>query len=279
MNNFENKTVFITGGASGIGLALARAFGKRGANIMIADINEANLEAATQELAGDGINVESVVCNVVDLASVQAAADATLKTFGKVHMVVNNAGVSLAGKSGSIKIEDWRWIVDINLMGVVHGIEVFTPILLEQGEGGYFINTASMAGHLTMANLAPYNATKYAVVGYSESLMQELKPLGIGVSVLCPTWIQTNIHNASKDRPSFDPEKDNIKDDPMYLMAKHVVENGLPADTFAELVVTSVAAERFYIFTDPKTQPMIDARRDLIMADYDACLADLKELQ
>lgn len=278
MNNFENKTVFITGGASGIGLALARAFGKRGANIMIADINEANLETAKRELADAGANVESVVCDVVDAGSVKAAADATLKAFGKVHVVFNNAGVGLGGTTGQIKLEDWRWLVDINLMGVVYGVEIFTPILLAQKEGGYMINTASMAGHATAPNMGPYNATKFAVVGYSESLHQELQPLGIDVGVLCPTWVQSNIYNAAKGRPSYDAATDDSAADPRFQMIKNVVENGLSPDTLAELVIKSMAAKRFYTFTDADEQPSIDRRRDAIMADYDACLSDLAEL-
>ena len=277
MNNFENKSVFVTGGASGIGLALAHAFGKRGANVMIADINEANLATTKTGLISAGVTAESIVCDVADFDSVKKAAQATQDAFGKVDIVFNNAGVSLAGKSGAIDIKDWRWIVDINLMGVVHGVEVFTPIMREQG-GGYIINTASMAGHLTMAHMGPYNATKFAVVGYSESLAQELAPKGINVSVLCPTWVRSNIHNAGKGKPSYDAATDDTENDPMYQMVKNVVENGLPAETLAELVIKAIAEKRLYIFTDQTTKPAIDLRRDQIMQDYDACLADLSEL-
>ena len=278
MNNFENKTVFITGGASGIGLALARAYGKRGANVMIADINADNMAQVKSDLTADGMTVETVVCDVVDVNSVRAAAQATLDAFGKVHVVINNAGVGLAGTTGNIEIEDWRRIVDINLMGVVHGVEVFTPILLEQGEGGYIINTASMAGHLAMARVAPYHATKFAVVGYSESLHMELEPLGINVSVLCPTWVKTNIYNTPKERPSFDESREDLENDPTYQYTKNVVDNGLSPDVLAELVIKSMAAKRFYIFIDETAKPAIDVRRDNIMQDYDACLADLAEL-
>lgn len=278
MNNFENKTAFITGGASGIGLALARAYGSRGANVMIADINAENLTKVKAELTAEGMKVECVVCDVVDIGSVRAAAQATLDAFGKVHIVANNAGVGLSGETGSIKIEDWRWIVDINLMGVVHGVEVFTPIMLEQGEGGYILNTASMAGHVTMPRVGPYHATKFAVVGYSESMQAELEPLGINVSVLCPTWVKTNIYNTPKERPSFDGNQEDLENDPTYQFTKNVVDNGLSPDILAKLVLKSMAEKRFYIFTDETTKPAIDLRRDLIMKDYDACLADLKEL-
>lgn len=278
MNNFENKTVFITGGASGIGLALARAFGARGANIMIADINADNLETAKTDLRAGGANVESVVCDVADIDSVRAAADATIAAFGKVHVVFNNAGVSLAASAGKTEIKDWRWIVDINLMGVVHGVEVFTPLMLEHGEGGYMINTASMAGHLAAGKMGPYNATKFAVVGYSESLVRELPPLGIDVGVLCPTWIQTNIHNTTKERPSLVGVDADIDADPLFQMAKAVVENGLPPEHFAELVIQSMAKKRFYTFIDASVRPALDDRRNRIAADFDSCLADLETL-
>jgi len=278
MNNYYNKTVFITGGASGIGLALANAFGKRGANIMLADINAENLEKAKSDLSKDQIRVETVICDVVNVESVRAAAKATLDAFGKVHMVVNNAGVGLAGATGNIKIDDWRWIVDINLMGVVHGVEVFTPILLEQGEGGYILNTASMAGHFTMPRVAPYHATKFAVVGYSESLQMELEPLGIDVGVLCPTWVKTNIYNTPLERPSFDGDMEKLETDPTYQYTKNVVDNGLSPDVLAELVIKSIAAKRFYTFIDETARPAIDIRRNNIAKDYDACLADLAEM-
>jgi NAD(P)-dependent dehydrogenase (short-subunit alcohol dehydrogenase family) len=278
MNNFENKTAFITGGASGIGLSLARAFLQRGANVMLADINADNLERAKLDLASAGGSVDAVVCDVADIYSVRAAAKATIDKFGNVHLVFNNAGVGLAGKSGQIAIQDWQWIVDINLMGVVHGVEVFTPHMLAHGEGGYFLNTASMAGHATMAAMSPYHATKFAVVGYSESIQQELAPQGIDVGVLCPTWIKSNIYNTANDRPSLNGEVVNTEDDPVYQMSKHVVENGLSPDVFAQLVIRSIEAKRFYTFIDETAQPVIDIRRNNIMTDYDACLADLKEL-
>ena len=245
---------------------------------MIADINSDNLERAKQDLATAGGSVDAVVCNVADIDSVRAAAQATVDRFGKIHLLFNNAGVGLAGKSGQIAIEDWRWIVDINLMGVVHGVEVFTPIMFAQGEGGYILNTASMAGHATMAAMSPYHATKFAVVGYSESIRQELSPLGIDVGVLCPTWIKSNIYNASKDRPSLNGASEDTSDNPVYLMAKNVVDNGLSPDVFAQLVIRSIEAKRFYTFIDETAQPAIDIRRDHIMSDYDACLADLQDL-
>ena len=165
MNYFENKVAFVTGAASGIGLALSKALIARGVKVMMADINADALADARAVLSGV---TGQVRCDVADAQSVADAAQATLETFGKVHFVFNNAGVAMAGLPGGIKLPDWRWAVDINLMGVVYGVEAFAPILREQGEGGHIINTASMAGHATTATLAPYNTTKFAVVAYSE---------------------------------------------------------------------------------------------------------------
>ena len=175
MNTIQNKVVFITGGGHGIGLSLGKVFAGHGAKVVLADIDEERLNTAKALLAESGFDVETIVCDVAKAESVKSAAEFTVERFGKVHIVINNAGVSLAGKPGSIPLEDWRWIVDINLMGVVYGVEVFVPLIKSHGEGGYIINTASMAGHIAGPSMSPYHATKYAVVGYSESIRQDLQ--------------------------------------------------------------------------------------------------------
>lgn len=180
MTDISGRIAFITGGASGLGFSMAKAFLARGASVMLADINPEGLAEAKASLQQPNHHVDTVVCDVADVESVRAAAKATVDRFGKVHLVVNNAGVSLTGRAGKIAIENWRWAVDINLMGVVHGVEVFTPILRAQKEGGHFINTSSMAGHVASAGAAPYIATKFAVVGYSEALRGELEPDELG---------------------------------------------------------------------------------------------------
>ena len=201
MDTYDGKVAFITGAAGGLGLALARALGQRGAKVMLADVDQQRLSAACNGLIREGVDAAHVVCDVSDADAVRLAATTTIDRFGKVHFVINNAGVSLGGPTGDIAIEDWNWIVNINLMGVVHGVEAFTPILAAQGEGGHILNPASMAGHLAITGGAPYTATKYAVVGYSESIRQELAPQGIGVSVLCPGWVRTAINETSQGRP------------------------------------------------------------------------------
>ena len=273
MKDIKNKTAFVTGAASGIGLALTKALLDRGANVMMADVNVPSLEAAATAISTPD-QIGTVACNVADYDSVVAASKATIERFGQMHLLFNNAGVSLAGKNGSIAVEDWRWIVDINLMGVVHGTEVFLPLLRAHDEGGHIVNTASMAGHITSAFMSPYHATKFAVVGYSESLRQELEDSNIGVSVLCPTWVKSNIHNAQAGAPSHAHLDSDFSDSKVYQMTKQLIDNGMSAENFASLTLESIAQKRFYVFNDPAVRSEIDKRRDHILADYDACLAD-----
>ena len=202
MDQVRDKVAFITGGAGGIGLAIARSLGRRGARVMLADIDETQLGSAVSDLRNSGIEAAPVVCDVADAASVREASERTLERFGAVHILINNAGVFVGGRTGNIPLDDWRWIVDVNLMGVVHGVETFVPIIAAQKQGGYVINTASMAGHWAVGDLGPYNATKFAVVGYSETLRRDLRRDGIGVSVLCPALVRTRIHESMAARPS-----------------------------------------------------------------------------
>ena len=277
MDNFKNKTAFITGAASGIGLALAKAFAGAGSHVMLADINGGALNAIAKDIAHNfDVEVDTAVVDTANAESVKAAVDAAIAQFGKVHFVVNNAGVSLAGRPGQIPLKDWQWITDINLLGLVYGVEAFVPHLISHGEPSHIVNTASMAGHMASPGMAPYHATKFAAVGYSESLALELAKTNIGVSVLCPTWVKSNIHNTSDARPTADSAKDNpTKATKAYQQIKALVENGMEPETLAALVLKSIAAKRFYIFNDPEARAMIDLRRDMILKDYDACLKDL----
>ena len=274
MKELKNKTAFVTGAASGIGLALSKALIAKGANVMMSDIDVESLDAAALEINVDD-KIGTVVCNVADHSSVVAASKATIQRFGQIHLLFNNAGVSLAGQNGSIAIEDWRWLVDINLMGVVHGIEVFLPLIRSHGDEGYIVNTASMAGHFTSAYMSPYNATKFAVVGYTESLRQDLEGSNIGVSVLCPTWVKSNIYNTHGDAPSLSKKNIDFTVSPVYQMSKQLVDNGMSAKNFAALVLSAIHQKRFYVFNDPDARIAIDTRRNHILTDYDACLAEI----
>ncbi len=275
----SGKVAFVTGAAGGIGLAMARKLGARGMKVMLADIDQAALDAACAELSAEGVECASVICDVSREQAVRDAAKATLDRFGKVHFVVNNAGVSLGGPTGDIAVEDWNWIVSINLMGVVHGVEAFTPILAAQGEGGHILNTASMAGHLAISGGAPYTATKYAVVGYSESLRQELGPQGIGVSVLCPGWVRTGINETSSQRPSLQggPET-REKTEPGEDVAAATAA-GLDPDVLADWTLARIDEGRFYIFSQPELAPFVEGRFAEIKTDLEAsrAIAELAE--
>jgi NAD(P)-dependent dehydrogenase (short-subunit alcohol dehydrogenase family) len=189
MRELAGKTAFVTGGASGIGLALGKAFAAAGMKVMLADIETEALAAAVNSLHNFGPAVRSVICDVADPSSVERAAKASFEAFGNVHVVCNNAGVGAAGGIDNISLDNWRWVLEVNLMGVVHGIRSFLPHLRAHGEGGHIVNTASMAGMINGMGFSPYSATKFAVVSMSEGLAVQLKPLGIGsaycVRALC----------------------------------------------------------------------------------------------
>lgn len=262
-----DNAAFVTGGAGGIGLAIAEVLAARGAKVMLADLDQTKLDEAAKMLSAKGADVGTVVCDVADEAQMRAAAAATIEKFGKVHIVVNNAGVALGGMPGEISMKDWRWIVDINLIGVAHGVEIFTPLIQSHGEGGYFINTASMAGHGAAPGMGPYNATKFAVVGYSEALKQELAPSNIGVSILCPAWVKTNIHRSAFDKPTGGSDES----DPRFKEMAAVIDAGIDPADVAEWTAQCVEADRLYIFTHPEFSGAIDYRHAMIRADYDAC--------
>src|SRR5882762_5856977 len=182
MRELSGRTAFITGGASGIGLELGRAFVAAGMKVMLADVETGALERAVASLREVTSDICGVACDVADADSVERAAQATFDAFGHVHVVCNNAGVAAGGGIDNISLDNWRWVIDVNLMGVVHGIRTFLPHLRAHGEGGHIVNTASMAGMINRFHgFHPYPATKFAVVGMSEGLAVEVKPFGIGV--------------------------------------------------------------------------------------------------
>jgi NAD(P)-dependent dehydrogenase (short-subunit alcohol dehydrogenase family) len=193
MDEFRDRVAVVTGGASGIGAALARAFAARGARIALADVDEAALARTAGELEAAGAAVLAVPTDVTQRESVERLAREVTARFGAVHLVCNNAGVVVAGEMARCSHADWEFVMAVNFWGVVHGVETFVPRLLEQRAGGHVLNTASMAGLVGMQWLGLYTASKFAVVGLSETLHRELKPHGIGVSVLCPMMVATDL--------------------------------------------------------------------------------------
>ena len=193
MRELAGKTAFVTGGAAGIGLALGRAFARSGMKVMLADIETDALQAAVKSLQEISPDIRGTICDVADAESVERAAQASFDAFGRVHVVCNNAGVAAGGGIDHISLDNWRWVIDVNLMGVLHGIKSFLPHIRAHGEGGHIVNTASMAGMQVGLGFSPYGASKFAVVSMSEGLNLQLKPHGIGVSVLCPSFVRTGI--------------------------------------------------------------------------------------
>lgn len=264
MTSYEGKVAFVTGAASGIGFAISKAFAASGMKVMMADIEEGPLERAVANLrAANGV-VEGVLCDVTQPDAMQAAADRTIETFGKVHVLVNNAGVLVLGETGSIPLKDWRWIVDVNLMGVVHGCETFVPLMKEHGEGGFIVNTASMAGHIGLPGWGPYNATKFAVVGYTESLNAELEPQGIRAAALCPGIVKTQIGNSRRNHPGEEEAEAAAEG-----LAEQI-EVGMLPDTLGKWVLESMENDAKHIFTHPSFRPATDMRAEGLAEAWEA---------
>jgi NAD(P)-dependent dehydrogenase (short-subunit alcohol dehydrogenase family) len=270
MQDFRGKTAFITGGASGIGLSMARAFGHAGMNVVLADVDEKAARAASEQLASEQVKAVPVRCDVTDRANVRAAALEAVSAFGKIHVVCNNAGVAVGGPVGTVRESDWDWIIDVNLKGVVYGTETFVPLIKSHGEGGHIVNTASMAGMISPPGMEPYTATKFAVVAMSEGWAVQLAPLNIGVSVLCPGFVKTRIHESGRARQ----EKYGGQGEVDALgggasEAASMVLSGIDADVVGRRVVEAVRNNELYIFTHPGMKDFAAARFAGILAAFD----------
>lgn len=256
MDPFRDRVAVITGGANGIGLALAHAFAARGARLVLADLDEAALGRAEQQCAAAGAEAVGVHTDVTDRASVGALARAALDRFGAVHIVCNNAGVVLAGELAQATHRDWEFTMNVNFWGVVHGIETFVPILIGQGAGGHVLNTASMAGLTGMQWLGIYSASKFAVVGLTEALSRELRPHGIGVSVLCPMVVDTNIaENSARVRPQH-LRNEGAAPAPAGPLAGGVIS----AAEVARRTLRGIERGSLYILTHPEQREFLRRR-------------------
>ena len=267
MEHLQGKVAVITGGASGIGKAVAAKAAAEGMKVVIGDIEEGALKEAERDLAADGADVLAVVTDVSDAASVRALRDRALDRFGAVHLVHNNAGVGTGGPVWEVPEADWRWILGVNLWGVVHGIATFMPLLIEQGEG-HVVNTASIAGLTTAPFLGPYNATKQAVVAISETLYKDLQIAGIagiGVSVLCPGFVQTRIAESDRNRPGWAPDRDVEGAPEMRAAIQAMVDGGIPTAAVADRVLDAVRTNAFYILTHPELNEAVRTRFDDIV--------------
>jgi len=274
MREIRGKTAFVTGGAGGIGFALGRRLLLEGASVMLADVEAATLETSVRELAEIGADVDGVVCDVSDPEDVQRAAATTETRFGPVQILCNNAGVSRAGAIERVQESDWQWVVGVNLMGVVHGLQAFLPEMKNSGEECHIVNTASMAGIVGGALSGPYAATKFGIVGVTEVLAAELAGTRIGVSVLCPSWVRTRMPENGRNRPErfggpFDLASDaeNAERNARYLAA---AEGGLDPMEVAAMVLEAVRDNRLYVFTHPEQRAEVESRYARVAAGFDA---------
>jgi len=269
MQELTGKAAFVTGGASGIGLALGRAFAQAGMKVMLADIETDALAAAVRSLANSG-SVHGVICDVADPSSVERAAKASWEAFGNVHVVCNNAGVAAGGGIDNISLDNWRWVLDVNLMGVLHGIRTFLPHIRAHGEGGHIVNTASMAGMINGMGFSPYSASKFAVVSMSEGLAAQVRPLGIGVSVLCPGFVRTGIGESGRNRPQrYGPTPTLDPASPAAAMVAEIarrLQAGLDPAAVAARVLDAIRNDELYVFTHPEMRDEVDERFAAIQA-------------
>jgi NAD(P)-dependent dehydrogenase (short-subunit alcohol dehydrogenase family) len=277
MRELNGKAAFVTGGASGIGFALGRAFAEAGMNVMLADIETDTLATAVNSLHDFGSAVRGVACDVADPASLERAAEAAYEAFEHVHLVCNNAGV--AGGSGidTISLDTWRWVLDVNLMGVVHGIRTFLPHIRAHGEGGHIVNTASMAGMVNGLGFSPYATSKFAVVAMSEGLAMELKPLGIGVTVVCPGFVRTRIDESGRNRPErYGRAQMPDPASPAGALAARMTElvrSGLDPSDVAAQVLTAIREDELFVLTHPQMRGEVEERFAAILAALDKAAA------
>ncbi|MGH7354170.1 MAG: SDR family NAD(P)-dependent oxidoreductase [Candidatus Rokuibacteriota bacterium] len=253
MNTLTGKVAVVTGGASGIGRSLALAFARERAKVVLADVDEAGMARVAGEIKAAGSEAATVHTDVADLASVQALAERAFATFGRVHVLCNNAGVALWGGLETMTHRDWQWALGVNLWGVIHGLEAFLPRMIAQKEGGHVVNTASMAGLVATRGLGVYNTTKYAVVGLSETLAKDLKPHGIGVTVLCPMGVATQIRASERNRPAALRNAGG----PGPAEAVELMGRTLDPDTVAGMVLAAIRADELYVIThDEGLEPL-----------------------
>jgi NAD(P)-dependent dehydrogenase (short-subunit alcohol dehydrogenase family) len=271
MKEFKERVAVVTGGASGIGRAMADRFAAAGMKVVLADIEETALRQAEEEMRATGAQVLGVITDVAKAESVEALAKRTLDAFGGVHIVCNNAGVGGGfGPSWTQPLQNWEWGFGVNLWGVIHGIRTFVPIMLQQDMEGHIVNTASMAGLLSAPFMSIYDATKFAVVTISESLHLELamQNAKVKVSVLCPGFVKTNIATSERNRPA------NLQTEiPQFSEAEQSfaammfagIASGMPPAEVAEKVFAAIQNEQFYIFPHPEFLPAVRARMEAIL--------------
>lgn len=263
MQDLIGRVAVITGGASGIGLATARSLAKERMRIVLADIEQEPLDAAVRQIEQLGVEALGVRTDVGDLKQVHALAEKTWERFGGAHLVFNNAGVAVFGPVQEMKHEDWEWVIRVDLWGVIHGVEAFVPRMIQQNQGGHIVNTASFAGLVPNQGLGAYCVAKYGVVALSECMVRDLKPYGIGVSVLCPMILATNINRSERNRPAGlggkEAQRQQTPEEQQSMRGRV-----LSPELAAEKVVNAVKKGELYIHTHDEARQFIRRRFERI---------------
>jgi NAD(P)-dependent dehydrogenase (short-subunit alcohol dehydrogenase family) len=274
MKDLAGKTAFVTGAASGIGLGIATALAQAGVKVMMCDIEEAALDRAVDALKQTNADVDGVKADVSLKPELKAAAEAAVARYHKVHILINNAGVSGGGPYGAWTDGGWNWTLGVNLMAAVWGIEIFGPLIEQHGEGGHIVSTASVAGLISGEGLVPYSVSKYGVVALSEGLRFELAPRGIGVSVLCPGFVRTQIVDCLRNLPErfgrVPPERlAAMRSSDLFKIMQERISNGIDPAYVGELVREGIENDWPYIFTDVEFEPLVEARFAAIKQGFD----------
>jgi NAD(P)-dependent dehydrogenase (short-subunit alcohol dehydrogenase family) len=269
MTQLRDLHAVVTGAASGIGYALTERLLGEGAKVTLADVEEQALDTAVRTLVEAGATVQGVRCDVTDAASVSALADAAEGAFGLVQVICNNAGVTLSGATWESTLDDWRWVLDVNLWGVVHGVHTFVPRLIDAKQPGHVVNTGSLAGYLNKSGFGAYNATKHAVIAISETLAADLREAGhpIGVTVVAPFFVNTRLARSARNRPSALADAAPLSDFMRGVFATMSGARDLTQEPreIADATIDAVLADRFAVF------PM-SSSRDAVRQRFEALI-------
>jgi NAD(P)-dependent dehydrogenase (short-subunit alcohol dehydrogenase family) len=259
MRDFQGKAAFITGGASGAGLGQAKLFGEAGCRVVIADIRQDAIDAALDELRARGIAAHGIRLDITDRQAWDAAADEAERVFGPVHLLFNTAGVSIFGPIEKATYDDYDWIFGVNLGGVVNGHQTLVPRMIAHGEGGHIVNTASLGAFFANSGAGIYSTSKFAVHGLSMAMRDALAKYGIGVSVLCPANIRSNIAESVRTRPEHLSHSGFEVDEREIAALHEIYSQGMDPEELAGHVKAAIEVDRFYVIPYPEARPMLEA--------------------